>query len=457
MSLHVVTKKHFFSDNKDITPSTRRAWFVVLVASLFFFYEFIQMNMFNAISSDLMQAFGLNAEQLSIMSSFYLLANVIFLFLAGMLLDRCDTRHVILVSLAICIVGTALLSTAHHVYFATICRFLTGIGSAFCFLSVIRLASRWFPADRMALVTGSVVMMAMLGGMASQTPFTLLAQTLGWRIALLLDAGLGCLIFIIIALCVKNHPHGHQAKHEAEQLELKSLGFFKSLKMAFSSLPNWIAAIYTCLMNLPIGILGGLWGILYLVKSEHFTTVHAADVTSMLFLGTVIGSPIVGWISDRLGRRKLPMVLGALITFIFMMLVLYGAALTFSEFLIVFFILGLVSSTQIISYALVAENSRRIITAMSVSVVNITVLSGLGLLQSFYGYLMDKHIAYRLGHVSVNFTGADFKWAMLIFPVAFILAIISTMLITETYCKPLEERAPISEQIEIKAKSALQQ
>jgi len=422
------------------TSSLKRAWFIVLIASLFFFYEFIQMNMFNAISSDLMRSFGLNAEQLGVMSSFYLLANVLFLFPAGVLLDRCGTRSVILLSLAVCIIGTALLGTAHNVYVATFCRFLTGIGSAFCFLSVIRIASRWFPAHRMALVTGVVVMMAMLGGMMSQTPFTLLVDSVGWREGLFFDAALGVLIFMIIAMYVKNHPDDQQEVHKAEQSELKSLGFLKTFRMAFSRFPNWLAGIYTCMMNLPVGILGGLWGILYLVKTEHFTHVQASNITMMLFLGTVVGSPLAGLISDRLGRRKLPMLLGAMITFAFMMLVLYGVTLTYWEFIAVFFLLGLVTSTQIISYALVAENSRRIITAMSVSVVNISTLSGLGLLQSFYGYLMDKDIAHRLGHVSVNFIGADFDWAMMIFPVAFVIAIMATIAVTETYCRPLEER-----------------
>ena len=38
-------------------------WIVCFSAALFFFYEFIQLNMFNAISAQLMQTFSLNAEQ----------------------------------------------------------------------------------------------------------------------------------------------------------------------------------------------------------------------------------------------------------------------------------------------------------------------------------------------------------------------------------------------------------
>src|SRR5690606_21512991 len=111
-------------------------WLVCLCASLFFFYEFIQMNMFNAISAQLMQAFHINAAQLGRLSAFYFIANVVFLFPAGMLLDRYSARKIILTSLAICVLGTALFASTSSVFFASFFRFMMGIGSAFCFLSV---------------------------------------------------------------------------------------------------------------------------------------------------------------------------------------------------------------------------------------------------------------------------------------------------------------------------------
>src|SRR3989338_1693860 len=157
-----------FHLNSATTADTRisvtaQSWFVVFAASLFFFYEFIQMNMFNSISLSLMHAFHIDAAKLGDLSSFYFIANVIFLFVAGILLDRYSTRSVILTALAICILGTALFSFSHSFALACFFRFLTGIGSAFCFLSVIRLASRWFPANCMAFVIGAVLTIAMFG------------------------------------------------------------------------------------------------------------------------------------------------------------------------------------------------------------------------------------------------------------------------------------------------------
>lgn len=415
--------------------ATSQSWIVVLVASLFFFYEFIQMNVFNSISTSLMRAFHIDAAQLGDLSSFYFIANVIFLFIAGSLLDRFSTRRVILTALAICVVGTGLFSVAHSFALACFFRFLTGIGSAFCFLSVIRLASRWFPAKRMAFVIGLVITVAFFGGFISQAPMEMLAHAVDWRVALQIDAVFGVLVFLSIFAVVKDYPAGHAQIHLDEQIQIHAIGFFKSLRLAFFRLQNWLVGLYVCVMNLPVGLLGGLWGVLYLTNTHDISRVHASLVSSMLFIGTMIGSPIVGWISDKIQMRRPPMFAGALISLGLISLVIFVPDLSFDTLFWVFLLIGVCTSTQIIGYPLVAENSMRVITAMSVSVVNISVQAGSGLFQPFFGYLLDNRMLARAHEISTKFMPSDFAWAMWIFPIGFVLATLIVFALPETRCK----------------------
>lgn len=426
-----------FPQHKD--RSSLRAWVIVLTASMFFFYEFIQMNMMDAISSALLQSFHMNAESLGAMSSYYFLANVIFLFIAGSLLDRCSTRRVILVSLGICVLGTALFGTATSYFWVTFCRFLTGIGSAFCFLSVLRLASRWFPARQMALVTGLVVTIAMTGGVVAQTPFEKLVLFMGWRHTLFVDAAFGLAVWFLIATVVRDFPGSHQELHQVEQQQLHQIGYFQSLRMAFLRRQNWLGGIYTSTINLPINVLGGLWGIMYLTTTYHFTKMEASYVTSMLFVGTIFGSPLAGWISDRMARRKPPMIFGAVLSLLLILCVIWMPHLSMVSLLALFFMIGFFSSTQIIGYPLVAESSKRVVTAMSVSVVNLTTIGGIGLIQGLYGYLLQTHAEHRVHHATTHYVTSDFHWAMVIFFVGYVLALLASLLVKETYCVQRED------------------
>ena len=401
-------------------------WFVVLSAGLFFFYEFIQMNLLNGISDAVIADLHLSSTEFGWLSSTYFLSTVLFLFVAGMLLDRFSPRRIILTSLVICITGIVLFARAQCIETAMIARFLSGIGSAFCFLSVIRLASRWFPPQKMALVTGCIVTMAMTGALVAQTPLTLLLEHVTWRWALLVDAGFGWFIFLLISLFVQDFPLNSTEISEQEWRQLHQLGYLRSMRLAFCRGQNWLAGGYTSLMNLIVILLGGTWGKLYLLHTHKVQALQASYITSLMFIGAIIGGPVAGWLSDHWQRRCRPMQIGAIVCLI-LVGILMTASLSTGELLVLFFLLGIATSTQVIGYPFVAENSPRLITAMSVSVVSLSTQLGLFLAEPLFGYLMDLH--------------HDFRWAMTLFPISFVLAIVIAGRLRETYCR-LEQNAP---------------
>ena len=244
--------------------SLTKAWINCLIASLFFLYEFMQMNFIDSISPQLIQAFNLSSIKLGFLGSAYLFANVLFLIPAGMLLDRFSTKRVILSTLGICIFGTTGLALSHSFEIALIARFFTGIGGAFCLVSCLRLATHWFPADKMAKVTGIIIFIAMLGGMLSQTPVAILTKHMHWQKILFIDAVLGLCFWLIIAKFVRDTPDGMEQALKNEHNELKSIGTFKSLLLVLKQKNTWIAGLYTSLMNLPLSLFGITWGVLFI-------------------------------------------------------------------------------------------------------------------------------------------------------------------------------------------------
>jgi MFS family permease len=411
-------------------------WVVCFSAALFFFYEFIQMNMFSAIDPDLMRAFAIDAQRLGYLSAIYFYANVIFLFFAGTILDRFSTRRIILISLFICVAGTFAFALAKNYYLAAFYRFLTGIGSAFCFLSCIRLASRWFPAKRMALVSGLIVTMAMLGGMVAQTPLALLVQSVGWRLALQLDAALGLFIMLIIFINVKNYPLTQAAANLAEHKFLSELGYWRSFRMAYLKLQNWLCGIYTSLLNLSIFLLGAIWGSLYLMQVHHFNHQQATYPTSLIFIGTILGSPFMGWLSDKIGRRKPLMLAGAIVSLAVVLCIIYMPGIGLWGYSALFFLLGFTTSTQVVSYPTVAESNPKMITATAVSVVSLCAISGGAIFQPLFGKLMDlSHDAVIIDKVH-TYSLHDYHMGMAILPIAFLVALLAALFVKETYCTP---------------------
>ncbi|MBA3661247.1 MAG: MFS transporter [Gammaproteobacteria bacterium] len=418
------------------TYHTTRAWIVTLTASLFFFYAFIQLNFFNSIAIPLMEDFGVDAIEVGQLSSMYFYANAIFLFPAGMLLDRFSTKKLLIASIFISTLGTFVFGYAHSFGIAAVGRFLVGTGAAFCFLACIRIASRWFPPQRMALVTGLIVVMAMLGGLVAQTPFALLVQALGnWREAVFIDGILGVVILIAIALVVVDRPPDAHEEAHLDMQRLKNLGLWKCIQLSAMNPQNWLGGIYTSLMNLPVFLLGALWGMHYLVEVRNISLVQASYATTFFFVGVMAGSPAFGWFSDRIGLRILPMRIGAVLSLIVIFILMYAPNLALPTVVFLFFLIGFVTSCQVLSYPAIAELNPSYLTSTAVSIDSVCIMVGGFIFQPAFGWLMKSRGAHEVQNGVIHYTALDFNFAMLILPVAFTLALLATFFMRETYCK----------------------
>ena len=422
-----MTKKSFYQ--------IAQPWIVCLVAALFLFYEFVQMSMFNAISPSLIHDFSISAAKLGSLSATYFYANIIFMLPAGLILDRYSTKTIILIAMFICVIGTIGFSLTHHLYHAMFFRFLTGIGGSFPFLSCLRLALRWFPSHKMGLVTGTIVTMAMIGGMIAQTPFTLMVEQLGWRQAVLIDGGLGIIFMIFILLLVKNSPEGNEHVHN--QMQSKTIRAKEALKQIINNKQNWFFGLYTSLLNLPIFLLAQTWGSLYLIQARHFTATQASYLTSMIFLGTIIGSPITGWFSDYIRRRKIPMCIGGVISLCLILLIIYGISTSIVYMMFLFFGLGFFTSTQILGYPAISESNNLETTSGALGLASVLIMGGGALFEPVFGWLMEFHWNGTYSNNTPFYSQSDYRLALMIMPAAFIAALMVTYFSRETFGKKL--------------------
>lgn len=424
---------------ENASPMVRvNPWRAALVcsgAAAYFFFEFLQLNLFNALNPQLIQAFKIDAAALGHLSAFYFYGIVLCLQVAGMILDRVSTRLIILCSMSVCILCTAAFSMATALWQAELCRFIVGVVGSFCFLSNVRLASRWFLPHQMARVIGTVVTVAMLGGMIAQTPFTLLTDHFGWRQALLVDAGVGVLLLIYAMTVLKDAPPGVVLQIKKGQKTIAGFGgMMATLKQVFRNRQNWLGGLYASLMNLPIFLLGAMWGSLYLVQVRALTRPESSIITSALFIGTMIGSPVVGWLSDHWCRRRAPMVWGSILSLSLIAVLLGMPTLSFTALLLIFFLLGFITSTQILAYPLIAESNPNAMIGAGEGLAATLIMAG-GFAQPLFGWLMELHWQQvRVDNIPV-YAPSDYLLALWIMPAAFILSLLAAWWMRETHCK----------------------
>lgn len=362
-----------------------RPWIICVFSSLFFLYEFIQVNIFDSINTAVVHAYSLSPIGIGFLSSAYFYSTVLFLLPAGQILDRYSPKRTILVTMVLCILGIMGFAYTSNIIIAIICRLLEGIGSAFCFLGAFKIASNWIPRKKLTLASSLIMTIGIFGGVIAQTPIAMLVNQFGWRQTLYMNAFLGLLVFIIICLGLSDRP-----KMLSDTGHSKSrIPYWASMRTAYLTRHNWSCGIYTCLMNSPLAVLGALWGNVYLKRVHHFSLEQSSLIISMLFIGTIVGAPICGYISGISKKKKVVLLLGSTTSGLILSFILLFPSTGFELMLVLFFLLGLFTSTQVLGYPVAAQNGPKSLSAMSASVVSFSTMSGYIFFQPLIGKIMS--------------------------------------------------------------------
>jgi MFS family permease len=186
---------------------------------------------------------------------------------------------------------------------------------------------------------------------------------------------------------------------------------------------------------LPVFVLGGLWGILYLTEVHHLTAEQAAYATTLFFVGVIFGSPAFGWLSDKIERRVLPMVIGAILSLVVILVLMYVPNLSVNAVIALFFLIGFVTSSQVLTYPLIAELNPIYLTSTAVSIDSICIMISGFVVPPFFGWLMEQHATNAMVNGARMYSAADFNLAMLIIPISFVIGLLLTALMRETNCR----------------------
>ena len=261
----------------------------------------------------------------------------------------------------------------------------------------------------------------------------------GWRQTVNWSAYIGIVLTIILWYGIHDRKN---AAHDGGTVSSFRRSLIDLLIIAKNK-QTWINGLFGCLVYLPTTVFAELWGIPYLEYAHGLSHESAAFANSLVFFGFMLGAPLMGFISDKIKRRKPPMFVGATGAGILMLGVLYIPGLTASELNLMLFLLGLFYSSQCIVFAVGRELSPSEAGGTAMAMVNMIVMLGAMLLQPFVGHLLDFSLkmhepAGLLESLSSDklhqlYTPVDYQFALSIIPAGIILAAILTFFLKETY------------------------
>lgn len=372
-------------------PPLSVALFVWAFGAVLYFVGFFQRVAPAVITAELMSEFALTAAALGNLSALYFYTYVGMQIPTGVLVDHFGPRRVLSAGGAIACLATLLFATSSSFTLVAIGRLAIGASVAVAFVSMLKLAAHWVPASRFAMLSGLALACGVIGGVSAGVPLRLAVDGYGWRNVMLVVGIVTGLFAVLTWWVVRDDPEergyaGFAPRAGADRPAHSMLGgILKVLRY-----PNvWFSFVACGAITGPVLAFGGLWGVPFLVTHYGMTTASAAFVTSVLLIAWAVGGPLVGALSDRLGRRKAPIAVGGTIATVLWAIVVWVPGLPYSVLLCVLALIGLASSVIIIGFAFAKESAPTTLAGTASGIANMGNMLGGMMMQPVIGWMLD--------------------------------------------------------------------
>jgi sugar phosphate permease len=414
-------------------------WFMFGMGALYYCMAYFLRVSPSVMKQQLLNQFKINATEFGSLSAAYYNAYTPMQLFVGVIVDRFGARRVLVSACLICMLGLGVFIYADTLFVAKSGRFLIGFGSAFAYITVLKLVALWLPPHRFAMAAGLTSAFGMSAGVFSQIYLASIIGKMGYKNALFTGLIAGIILSIFLFLFVRDRPKEQREflKESGNQLTLKQT--LKGLGLVLMKPETWLIGIVGLLLYLPASAITDLWGIPYLQTAYGFTARKAALVMMFISIGWIIAGPLIGAFSDKIRLRCMPILITSIFSTIFSLMIFYIPNLPFWLLTALLFLFGVSCGSHPLVFCLSREKNPHQISGTATATTNFFIMLGGVIFQPFMGKILDWHWSGLMTDGVRTYTLSDYKFALAVVPIALLLSCVLTLFIKETHCKMQED------------------
>jgi len=420
------------NDEQLLRKALRYRWLIFWVLAIGYLFVYFHRVSSAVVAPELVKAFGISGAVLGILASAYFYPYACMQLPVGLLADSLGPRKTVTTFLLIACFGAILFGLSPNITVAIFARVLVGLGVAALFVPTMKILAEWFRVKEFATMTGILMAVGGIGWLSAATPLALLTTWLGWRMAFVLIGVITLVIAVLTWAFVRNRPEemGWPRITETTEAAQAGVGLLEGIGIVLSRRHFWPLAFWFFFSYGTVIGFGGLWGGPYLMEIYGLSKPQAGNVLMMIAVGMIIGSPLLGWLSDKVfSARKPVMVGGAFIYFLsWLPLALKPGGLSVALLYLLSFLIGVFGSAiVIVAFTANKELFPKEIAGTSTGLVNIFPFAGGAVFPPVMGYIMDK-----VGRVGGAYPVEAYQRAFLFCLLAALAAFLSVCFMKET-------------------------
>ncbi len=284
-------------ENRNIvSPGIKKyAWVILVVVYLAGVVAPFNQFKVPPIMPLLMAGFHLDLTQAGLLMSIMAAIGLVLAIPASFALQRFGPKRTIMVALGFLACGALLGALAGNYVLLLASRVLEGIGMGLIGVAAPATISMWFPPEKRGTPMGIWATWVPVGSVVVYNLAPALASSLGWQAVWWTGTGYALLMMILVGLLI-TRPPVVTPQDTPDQLAA-------TLGEALANRNIWLLALSFACMNLVMVSINTYYPT-FLKEQRGFTLGQAASIASIMTFLKLVSSPSAGWLSDRLGSRR---------------------------------------------------------------------------------------------------------------------------------------------------------
>ncbi len=276
-------------------------WAVFSVICTVYFFVYFHRVSTSVIVPDLLKAFDTHATALGLMSSMYFYIYAFEQPLVGYLTDRLGPIRVIGVWSLVAAVGCFMFGMASNIFWASVARTVIGFGVGGVYVPAIKAFSQWFRKKEFSFMIGLLMSVGNFGAVIATTPLAWSVDIWGWRITFYVIGGITLVLAFVALVFTRDKKEPSEPDQNSPATTPAKTGPSESstIQVLVSGRLWLIATIFLGIYGTVL-TLQGLWATPFLMSSLGIARIYASKLNMLIPIGFIIGSPLIGWLSERL-------------------------------------------------------------------------------------------------------------------------------------------------------------
>ncbi len=396
-------------------PGKFYRWIVLFFISMAMFGNYYVYDSISPLADLLETQLGMADKNIGLLNGIYSFPNIIMVLIGGLIIDRLGTKRASFIFAALCLTGAAITSLEGDIVVMAAGRLVFGMGSESLIVAITTVIAKWFKGKELSLAFGLNLTVARLGTFAAlNSPSWARSLYEHWQYPLFIAVGAAVvsLLSVIVYFSLETRAENKYDLGEREQVDKIEFRSIFRMNSSFWLITALCVTFYSAIFPFQT------FAVKFFMQYHGLSREAAGFTSSIITFASMVGTPLFGYLIDRIGKRASLMMFGSVLLVPVYLMLIYTSLHPLVPMIMMGVAFSLIPAAMWPSVALIVrENRLGTAYGLMTMVQNIGLMSFnliIGLVNDWSGgYIAGMWIFSCLGFVGMLFSyllkRADYK------------------------------------------------